>query len=247
MHILKRYQRQIHVDVLSQEQQDLLSSSKVLVIGAGGVGTPAIIYLAAMGIGTLGILDYDKIELTNLNRQILYAADDVGEKKVEKAAEKIREFNPDITLNIYDMWLDEDNIDDIIKDYDVVIDAVDNIKSRYIISDACCKNSKVLVEGAAEGMWGHVLSIIPNKTPCYRCLYPESETNIAIEQDYKKGILGVVAGTIGCMLALEAMKLILSLGDNLGGKLLEFDGVSCIWREVEMKQHFSCSECKVKK
>ena len=242
---LKRYARQIKTDSFSLEKQKKLSEAHVLVIGAGGLGSPILYYLAAVGVGNLGVVDFDKVDLTNLNRQILHSTDDLGRVKVESAMEKLQKLNPNIKVKGFNMKLDKDNIKSTIKDYDVIIDAVDNFATRYVISDACYQMNKPLVEGAAVGLDGIIMTIIPKKTPCYRCLYPDFD----IDSQGKTvsaaeiGVLGVVPGIIGTLQALEAIKLITDTGENLTGRLLQFDGLTSSFREIKLKKKKNCPLC----
>ncbi len=238
-----RYSRQIILDGIGVAGQKRLLESKVLVIGAGGLGSPALYYLAAAGVGTIGIADFDLVGVSNLQRQILYSTADLGEKKTRAAAEKLTALNPDISINTYPQRVTIDNVLKIIAHYDVVIDAVDNFSARFLVSDSCFFLKKPLVEGAVTGFEGILMTIRPGITPCYRCLYPEPPEDGVMPSCADTGILGMVTGTIGSLQALEAVKLLLDIGETLTGRILSFDGLKLSFREIPWRQRSSCPLC----
>lgn len=245
-----RYSRQIITEHFGLEKQETLKNSKVLVIGAGGLGSSILYYLTAVGIGTLGIVDFDKIELTNLNRQILHRTEDIGKAKVKSASEKLKKLNPNVSINEYDIKLNNHNIETILEMYDVVVDATDNLTTRYLISDTCYQLNKPLIEGAVESFYGILMTIIPNETPCFRCLYPDCD----VENEYGKklsaseiGVLGVTPGVIGSLQAMEVVKVLTSTGSALKGRLLQFDGFTSSFREIPIKRKTDCPLCSKNK
>ncbi|QSZ26865.1 HesA/MoeB/ThiF family protein [Aceticella autotrophica] len=238
-----RYSRQIILKDIGLEGQKKLLMSKVLVIGAGGLGSPAIYYLAACGIGTIGIVDFDVVGISNLNRQIIHSTDDLGKYKADSAEEKVKKLNPDVNILKYKTRIMPDNIEDIIKDYDVIIDASDNFPTRYLVNDACFFLDKPLIEAGAIEFEGIVMTIIPGKGPCYRCLYHEEPKNDAVAEPSDSGILGMVAGVIGSIQALEAVKIILNIGRNLSGRVLTFDALNLKFRDINWHKRDTCPLC----
>jgi len=239
---LLRYSRQILLKDIGTEGQEKLKNSKVLVVGTGGLGSSAIYYLTAAGIGTVGIVDFDTVNMSNLNRQILHFTDDLGRKKVDSAQEKLNKLNPGVNIIKHPVKLSADNIEEIAGQYDVVIDAVDNFPTRYLITDSCYYMNKPVVEGAVLGFEGILMTIIPNKSPCYRCLYPvPPDEKMPASNEF--GIIGMIAGTIGAMQALEAVKVILGIGKTLSGRLLTFDGLNADFRIIDLKRKSTCPLC----
>ncbi|MDI6605261.1 MAG: HesA/MoeB/ThiF family protein [Thermoanaerobacteraceae bacterium] len=238
-----RYSRQIILKDIGLEGQKKLLMSKVLVIGAGGLGSPAIYYLAACGIGTIGIVDFDVVGISNLNRQIIHSTDDLGKYKADSAEEKVKKLNPDVDILKYKTRITPDNIEDIIKDYDVIIDASDNFPTRYLINDACFFLDKPLIEAGAIEFEGIVMTIIPGKGPCYRCLYHEVPKDDAAAKPADSGILGMVAGVIGSIQSLEAVKIILNIGRNLSGRVLTFDALNLKFRDINWHRRDTCPLC----
>ncbi|RCX20128.1 adenylyltransferase/sulfurtransferase [Anaerobacterium chartisolvens] len=238
-----RYSRQIILKEFGYESQQKLLKSKVLVVGAGGLGSPALYYLAAAGVGTIGIVDFDTVGISNLQRQIIHFTEDLGRKKTDSAEQKIKSLNADVKVIKHSVRLDAQNAEELIGDYDVVIDAVDNFRARYLISDLCYFMKKPLVEGAVLGFEGILMTIVPGATPCYRCLYPEPPRDGVVPSCGQAGILGPVAGVIGSMQALEAIKLIAGMGQTLSGRLMTFDGLEMKAREIEWRKKASCPLC----
>jgi adenylyltransferase/sulfurtransferase len=238
-----RYSRQIILSEIGYEGQEKLLKSKVLVVGAGGLGSPALFYLAAAGIGTVGIADFDRVEISNLQRQILHFTGDLGRKKTESAADKLSQLNPELKIIQYPERIDAGNVAEIIGEFDLVIDAADNFPARYLVSDCCYFMKKPLIEGAVLGFEGILMTILPDQSPCYRCLYPAPPDNGAIPSCSEAGILGMIAGTIGSLQALEAIKVLLGIGDTLTGRIITFDGLGSIFREIPWPKRASCPLC----
>ena len=239
-----RYSRQIILENFGgTEGQDKLLNAKVLVVGAGGLGSPVLLYLAAAGVGTIGIVDFDAVGISNLNRQVLYFTEDVGKKKVDSAEEKLRSLNPDVKIIKYPVRLNIDNVEEIVAEYDVVVDALDNFPSRYLLSDCCFFLKKPLIEGAAVGLEGILMTIIPDKSPCYRCLYPEPPKDGVVQTCSDTGVLGMTTGIIGSLQALETVKVILGMGETLSGRLLIFDGFGLDVRTIPWKKREHCPLC----
>lgn len=240
---LLRYSRQIILKEIGIEGQEKLLKSKVLVIGAGGLGSPALYYLAAAGVGNIGTVDFDTVGVSNLQRQIMFSTGELQRKKVDVAKEKLENLNPDIKVDKYPVRIDISNIEEIVEGYDVVIDATDNFSTRYLISDCCFLMKKPLVEGAVLGFNGMLTTIIPGRTPCYRCLYPEPPKEGAVPTCSDIGILGMVTGTIGSLQALEAVKVLLGTGEILAGRVLMFDGFDMSFNEVKLERDKKCRLC----
>jgi molybdopterin/thiamine biosynthesis adenylyltransferase len=238
-----RYSRQISLKEIGSAGQEKLLQSKVLVIGAGGLGSPALYYLAGAGIGILGIADFDTVGLSNLPRQILYATGEIGQKKTDSAVARLQSINSDLKVEKYPLRLNVDNIEDIVQNYDLIIDATDNFPTRYLVSDCCYLLNKPLIEGAALGFSGTVMTILPGESPCYRCLYPAPPQDGVVLSGADVGIMGMVAGTIGSIQALEAVKILLGKGRTLSGRLLCFDGLELGFREIELQRNLNCPLC----
>lgn len=238
-----RYSRQIVLKEIGPAGMERLKSSRVLVIGAGGLGSPVLYYLAAAGIGTLGVVDFDTVGISNLNRQILHFTEDIGKRKVDSAEEKLVKLNPHLKLVKYSLRINSDNLEDIIGGYEVVVDAVDNFPARYLISDCCYFLKKPLIEGAVLGFEGILMTILPDRSPCYRCLYPTPPEDGVVPTCTDAGILGAVTGVVGSLQALETVKVLLDIGSTLSGRILTFDGLGLNFREVPWKKRKSCPLC----
>lgn len=222
---LERYNRQTILSGFGPESQEKLSGSKVLVIGAGGLGVPVLTYLNAMGVGTLGIVDNDSVSLSNLHRQVLYSEVEIGRPKVEVAIEKLRAQNSETTLIPYNAFLTVQNALQIIAEFDVIVDASDNFPTRYLINDACVILKKPLVYGALHGFEGQVSVFNYKDGPTYRCLYPTMPKSDEVPSCNENGVLGILPGIIGNLQALETVKVITGVGASLSGTLLLFDGL----------------------
>ncbi|MCB9185869.1 MAG: molybdopterin-synthase adenylyltransferase MoeB [Flavobacteriales bacterium] len=214
-----RYARHISLSEVGEAGQQKLLDAKVLIIGAGGLGCPALQYLVAAGVGTIGIVDGDTVDETNLQRQVLFTTNDIGRSKALVAKEKLNQLNPDVTIQIYQAFLTANNALEIIREYDLIIDGTDNFATRYLVNDACVKLNKPFVYGAIHKFEGQVSVFNWNSGPTYRCLFPEPPTADQIPNCAEAGVLGVLPGVIGTLQATEAMKVILGIGEPLSGKL----------------------------
>jgi len=243
---IKRYARHIILPEVGGKGQEKLLNSKVLVIGAGGLGSPAILYLAAAGVGTIGIVDFDVVDFSNLQRQVIHNTERVGTPKVESAKKTVEMLNPDVKVITYNTRISKENIMAIIKDYDVVLDGTDNFPTRFLINDACYFAGKPLVSAAMLRFEGQV-SVFDyrNKenSPCYRCLFPEPPPPGLVPTCQEAGILGSIGGIMGCIQATEAIKLILGIGEPLVGKLLIMDALSMDFRKVKLRKDPNCPLC----
>ena len=227
-----------------EQGQARLQQAKVLVVGAGGLGSPCLYYLAAAGIGTLGILDHDRVDLSTLQRQILFETSDIGRPKAESAADALEDLNPDITLNTHHEKLTADNAAKLISTYDIIVDGSDNIATRFIVQDVCFAQKKTLVSAAVLGFEGQI-STFKNK-PCYRCLYPEPPPEGSMPNCSENGILGAVTGVMGSLQAAEVIKEILGL-ETLAGTLLRINLMTMEFRRSKITPDPECPLCAIKK
>ncbi|MDC6363350.1 MULTISPECIES: HesA/MoeB/ThiF family protein [Flavobacteriaceae] len=230
-----RYIRQTQLKDFGPEGQQKLASAKVLVVGLGGLGLPALQYLNAMGVGTLGLMDQDVVELHNLQRQTLYTEKDVGRLKLEVTHEKLSAQNSGTQFILHDTFLTKDNALEVIKSYDLVLDATDNFPTRYLINDACVILEKPFIYGALHSFEGHVSVFNYNNGPTYRCLYPNMPSPQEVPNCNENGVLGVIPGIIGTLQALEVVKVLTGIGEVLSGKLLLFDGLSQQFTKIGFK------------
>lgn len=221
-----RYIRQTTLKEFGPESQELLQKSRVLVVGAGGLGIPVLQYLNAMGVGTIGVVEGDKVEITNLQRQVIYSEMDIGRSKLEVIIHRLKEQNSNTVLIPYDTFLTRNNALDIIKDYDLVVDATDNFPSRYLVNDACVILKTPFVYGALHGFEGHISVFNYKGGPTYRCLFPLPPEDSLIPNCNDNGVLGVIPGIVGTLQALEVVKCLTSLGEVLSGKLLIYNGLN---------------------
>lgn len=235
---LERYSRHIMLEEIGREGQEKLLNSCVLIIGAGGLGSPAAMYLAAAGVGTIGIADADTVDLSNLQRQIIHTTKDRGRDKVQSAKETMASINPDVTVNTYKIFVDSDNIYDLIRDYDFVLDCTDNFKSKFLINDACVKGKKPFVHAGVMGFQGQLMTYVPEMGPCYRCIFEEPPS-----EPHAKGVVGAAVGVIGSLQAMEAIKYLLNTGELLTGCLLTYDALRAEFRKVKLPD--KVSDCKV--
>lgn len=240
---IERYSRQIILSEIGGAGQRKLLDSKVLIIGCGGLGSPAAYYLAAAGVGTLGLIDSDNAELSNLNRQILHFTPDVGKPKSKSAEEKIKLLNPDVNVRTYQTRITSENILEIIKDYDFIIDGTDNFPAKYLINDACVLSGKPFSHAGVLRFEGQTITVLPHKSPCYRCLFPEPPPPGLIPTCQQAGILGTVAGILGLIQATEAIKFILGKGELLTGKLLIFNALNMEFRKISISKNENCKLC----
>jgi len=234
-----RYDRQLRLPQIGPAGQKKLLAAKVLVIGAGGLGSPVSHYLAGAGIGHLGIVDSEAVEVENLHRQILYTSKDIGQKKALLAKEHLEEVNPDVKVQPYVLRLLPENINEILIDYDLVIDCTDNFSSRYLINDACVQQKKTLVHGAVFRTEGQVMVVKPGQGPCYNCVFPQAP-DFSIKGE---GVLGMTAGIIGLIQATEAVKLIIGIGEPLIGSLLIYNALTMSFRKIKIQQAGACPTC----
>ena len=240
---IERYSRHIILPEVGGAGQQKIMKGKVLVLGAGGLGSPAALYLAAAGVGTLGIVDNDKVDITNLQRQVLHFTGDVGRSKTESAAEKLRKLNPEIKVNEYNMKISSENIRDLIKEYDIVVDGTDNFPTRFLVNDACYFEKKPLVHGAILRFDGQVMTIIPDEGPCYRCIYREPPPVGMVPSCQQAGVIGSVAGIVGTIQANEAIKILLGVGETLKERLLVIDALAANFRQIKTKKDPRCPLC----
>lgn len=241
---IARYSRHLIMPEVTLEGQKRLKAARILCIGAGGLGSPIGLYLAAAGIGKIGIVDFDTVDFSNLQRQILHGTKDVGRKKLNSARDSIREINPNVEVALYDLTLRSDNAMEIIADYDIVIDGTDNFPTRYLSNDACVLLKKPNIYGSIFRFDGQCTVFAPHLGgPCYRCLYPEPPPPGMVPSCAEGGVLGVLPGIIGVMQAIEAIKLIVGIGDPLIGRLVHFDALKMKFREFKVRKDPSCPIC----
>ncbi len=240
---IKRYSRHIILKEIGGKGQRKLLDSKVLVVGAGGLGSPVSLYLAAAGVGTLGIVDFDTVELSNLQRQILHGTNDVGRPKVESAKETLNSLNPDVRVITCREKLGKENVLQLIKDYDLIVDGVDNFSARYLLNDACVMEGKPLVEAGILRWDGMIMTIKPGEGPCYRCVFPTPPPPGSVPSCQEAGVVGAIAGVMGVLQATEAVKYLLDVGETLVGRMLLFNAMESRFREVEISQEENCPVC----
>lgn len=239
---VKRYSRHIIMPQVGSNGQRKLLDSKVLIIGAGGLGGPGALYLALAGVGTIGIADFDVVDMSNLQRQILHQYNDVGQRKVYSAQKTINSYNPDIKVITHDVWLTSDNAKEIINGYDMVINGADNFPARYLVNDACYLLGKPLIDGSILIFDGQSTVFIPGQG-CYRCLFPSPPPPGMVPNCAEAGVLGSLTGLVGSIQATETIKLILGIGDSLSSRLLLIDALSMDFREVKIKRNSKCPLC----
>ncbi|WP_338011875.1 molybdopterin-guanine dinucleotide biosynthesis protein B [Desulforamulus ferrireducens] len=239
----KRYHRNIQLPGVGEAGQLKLLQSSVLVVGTGGLGSPVAFYLGAAGIGRLGLIDADTVDYSNLQRQILHSTSDLGRPKVESAREKLLALNPEIEVITYPYRFNEENAAELVKNYDIVVDATDNLATRYIINQACVAEGKPFIYGGVLSMVGQCMTILPGKGPCFRCIFRENPGDKAIKTTSDVGILGSVAGIIGTIQATEVVKYLLGQGELLVGRMLTMDAFSMNFMDVEVKRDKDCPAC----
>jgi adenylyltransferase/sulfurtransferase len=240
---ITRYARHFTLPEVGEKGQAKLLEGKVLCIGAGGLGSPVAFYLAAAGVGTIGIIDHDVVDMSNLQRQILHTNDRVGMPKVESAQKTLNALNPDVKILGFNERLSSENVMRVIKDFDVIVNGCDNFPTRYLINDACVMAQKPLVDGSIFQFEGQATVFYPGRGPCYRCLFPEPPPPGAAPSCAEAGVLGVLPGLVGCVQAVEAMKLILGAGRPLIGRMLHFDTLSSEVRVLKLRRDPHCLVC----
>lgn len=238
-----RYSRHLIMPEVGMEGQLKLKKAKVLLVGAGGLGAPLGLYLAAAGVGRLGIVDFDAVDFTNLQRQVTFGTSDVGRKKLEAARERLSNLNPEIRIDAYETHLTSENALDIVREYDLVADGTDNFPTRYLVNDACVLLGKPNVYGSIFRFEGQASIFGYPGGPCYRCLYPEPPPPGLVPSCAEGGVLGVLPGIIGCIQAMETLKLILGNGEPLVGRLLLFDALRMRFREMKLRKNPACPVC----
>jgi molybdopterin-synthase adenylyltransferase len=240
----RRYSRNALLTQVGWEGQARWRAARVLVVGAGGIGSAALLYLAAAGVGRLGLVDGDAVELSNLQRQILHRSADLGRRKVESAAESLAGLNPLCALETFDLRLNPDNVREVVQGFEVVLDASDNFPTRFLVAACCWQEQIPLVSAAATGWHGQLLVAQPGaENPCYRCLVPETPPAAAVPASTQIGILGAVAGTMGCLQAAEALKLLLGLDSDLTRRLLAYDGLQGRFQSLARAKRPDCPWC----
>ena len=242
---LERYSRHIILQQVGGKGQEKILGSKVLVIGTGGLGAPAAMYLAAAGVGTIGLVDFDVVDLSNLQRQIIHQTADVGKPKVDSGRETIEAMNPDVDVHTYNELVTSANIRDIIRDqdYDFIIDGTDNFPAKFLINDACVFEKKPFVHAGIIRFQGQLMTYVPGAGPCYRCVFKTMPPKDAVPTCRQAGVLGVMGGIIGTLQATEALKYILGVGELLTGYLLTYDALTMKFRKVKLPRDPHCAIC----
>jgi adenylyltransferase/sulfurtransferase len=240
---VQRYSRHLIMPEVGMEGQLKLKAAKVLCIGAGGLGSPLALYLAAAGVGTLGVVDFDVVDYTNLQRQVIHTTADVGRKKLDSAAETVKAINPFVQLRPFETRLTSENALDIFRDFDLIVDGTDNFPTRYLVNDACVLTGKPNVYGSIFRFEGQVSVFATKDGPCYRCLYPEPPPPGLVPSCAEGGVLGILPGLVGVMQATEAIKLILGKGEPLIGRLLLVDALGMRFRELKLRKNPDCPAC----
>jgi adenylyltransferase/sulfurtransferase len=239
---LDRYSRHVIMDDVGPAGQAALLDASVLVVGAGGLGSPVLQYLAAAGVGRLGIADADSVERSNLQRQVIHGDSDVGRPKVDSAAEFVAELNPDVSVDRHELRVGPDTVTDLVADYDVIVDASDNFPTRFLLNDACVLADTPLSHGAIYRFEGQATTITGGQ-PCYRCLFPEAPPEGAVPDCATAGVLGVLPGAVGAFQATEVVKLIVGEGETLSGRLLVYDAADMTTEEVPIRANPDCPVC----
>ncbi len=239
----ERYRRHLIIPEVGEAGQAKLLDAKVLLMGAGGLGSPAALYLAAAGVGTLGLIDMDVVDLSNLQRQVIHTSDRVGMSKTESAEKTIRALNPDVKVASFQERLTSENVERIVSQFDIVVDGGDNFPTRYLLNDACVLLDKPNIHGSIYRFDGQVTTFLPRKGPCYRCLYPQPPPAELAPSCAEAGVLGVLPGIIGLFQANEALKLILGVGEPLVGRLLTFEALSTRFTELKLRRDPKCPVC----
>lgn len=241
---MERYARHLVLQEAGMEGQQKLLQSKVLIIGAGGLGSPVAMYLAAAGVGTIGIADADVVDLSNLQRQIAHTTADIGKDKILSIQEKIHKMNPDVVVHTYPVFINPENILQLVKDYDFIVDCTDNFSAKFLINDACVLVKKPFCHAGISRFQGQLMTYVPEEGPCYRCVFQSPPPEDTIPNCRQVGIIGAMAGVIGSLQALEAMKYLLGAGELLTGRLLTYDALKMEFRTVKLPKKVSgCAVC----
>ena len=240
---LERYSRHIILQEVGVKGQKKLLNASVLIIGAGGLGAPAALYLAAAGVGTIGIVDADEVDLSNLQRQVIHTTNDVGKAKVKSAAETMEAINPDVSVKTYRTFVDSSNIMDLIKDYDFIIDGTDNFPAKFLINDACVMAEKPFSHAGIIRFKGQLMTYVPGEGPCYRCVFKNPPPKDAVPTCKQAGVIGAMGGVIGSLQAMEAIKYIIGKGDLLTGKLLTYDALKMEFHTIKLPKDDHCAVC----
>lgn len=241
---LQRYSRHLIMPEVTSEGQNRLKAARVLCIGAGGLGSPAALYLAAAGVGTIGIVDFDEVDLSNLQRQILHGTKDIGRGKLESARDRLHDINPQVEIELHKCRFASDNAAGLVAGYDVIVDGSDNFPTRYLSNDVCVFARKPNVYGSVFRFEGQTTVFAPHLGgPCYRCLFPEPPSPESVPNCAQAGVLGVLPGIIGMLQTVEALKLILGIGESLVGRLLHFDALKVKFRELNVRRDPQCPVC----
>lgn len=240
---LERYSRHILLRDVGVEGQERIMKSRVLIIGAGGLGAPAALYLAAAGIGTIGIVDGDVVDLSNLQRQIIHFTKDVNRPKVESAAEKMKALNPNVSVKTYHAFARADSIRDMLREYDFVVDGTDSFASKFLINDACVLEGKPFSHGGIVRFTGQTMTVLPGESACYRCVFSAPPPKDAVPTCSQAGVLGVIAGMLGTIQAAEALKYIVGIGKLLTNQLLTFEAQGMDFRKVALRKRSTCPVC----
>ncbi|MEP7015162.1 MAG: molybdopterin-synthase adenylyltransferase MoeB [Verrucomicrobiota bacterium] len=239
-----RYSRHLIMPEVGQEGQARLKAARILCIGAGGLGSPAALYLAAAGVGTIGLVDFDDVDLSNLQRQILHGTKDVGRSKLESARDRLHDLNPKIDIELHKARFSSENARSLVERFDMVVDGSDNFPTRYLSSDVCVWSRKPNIYGSVFRFEGQATVFAPHLGgPCYRCLFPEPPEPGTVPNCAEAGVLGVLPGIIGTLQALEAIKLVLGVGESLAGRLLHFDALKMKFRELNLRRDAQCPVC----
>ena len=240
---IERYSRHIILKEVGAKGQKKLLNSKVLIIGAGGLGSPAALYLAAAGVGHIGIVDADEVDLSNLQRQVIHSTADIGKAKVKSAKESMVAINPDVEVTTYRMFVDASNVRELIREYDFIIDGTDNFLAKFLINDACVLEKKPFSHAGIIRFQGQLMTYVPGEGPCYRCVFKNPPPKDAVPTCKQAGVIGAMAGTIGTLQAMEAIKYIIGKGELLTGKLLTYDALKMDFRKINFKRDCNCAVC----
>ena len=240
---IERYSRHIILKEVGAKGQKKLLNGSVLIIGAGGLGAPAALYLAAAGVGHIGIVDADEVDLSNLQRQVIHATADIGKAKVKSAKESMEAINPDVKVSTYRMFVDSTNVRELIREYDFIIDGTDNFPAKFLINDACVLQKKPFSHAGIIRFQGQLMTYVPGEGPCYRCVFKNPPPKDAVPTCKQAGVIGAMAGTIGTLQAMEAIKYLIGKGDLLTGKLLTYDALKMEFRKINLKKDCNCAVC----